>query len=112
MPLRHSCRIVAPQLANCCATVIGLWRHSLYIGDIDVMGYFYDRVVAECTERSAYEERFACPGDVSNGKIDGEKLSQWRLHICIYCIYKIGFSENKISPLPSQAAATIFLSKS
>ena len=26
------------------------------------MGYFYDKVVAECPEHSAYEERFACPG--------------------------------------------------
>ena len=31
----------------------------------------------------------------SNGKIDGGKLIQWRLHICIYCIYKIGFSEKQ-----------------
>ena len=42
MPLRHSWAIVAPQLGNCCATVVGLLRHGLYIGDIGVMGYFYD----------------------------------------------------------------------
>ena len=41
MPLRHSWAIVAPQLGNCCATVVGLLRHGLYIGDIGVMGYFY-----------------------------------------------------------------------
>ena len=44
---------------------------SSYIGDIDVMGYFYDSGVAECPERSADEERFACPGDVSNREIGG-----------------------------------------
>ena len=42
MPLRHSWTIVAPQLGNCCATVAGLLRHGLYIGDIGDMGYFYD----------------------------------------------------------------------
>ena len=40
MPLRHSWAIVAPQLGNCCATVVGLLRHGLYIGDIGVWDIF------------------------------------------------------------------------
>ena len=55
------------------------------------MGYFYDRVVAECPERSAYEERFACPGCLQWGDW-GVKLASGG---CIYCIYKIGFSEKQ-----------------
>ena len=60
-----------------------------YIGDIDVIGYFYDKVVAECPERSAYEERFACPGDVSNGEIEG-----WSLPVAAAYI-KMDFRKNK-----------------
>ena len=43
-----------------------------YIGDIDVMGYFYDSGVAECPEHFACEERFACPGCLQWGDWRGK----------------------------------------
>ena len=50
------------EFRNSRACVVGFTVVSSYIGDIDVMGYFYDSGVAECPEHFACEERFACPG--------------------------------------------------
>ena len=75
------------------------------------MGYFYDSGVAECPEHFACEERFACPGCLqwADSRV---KLASGG---CIYAYtasIKLDFQKNKKSPLPSQAAATIFKSKS
>lgn len=94
MSLRHSFMIVAPQLENCCASVGKLARHGyisgiLMLWDIFMTGWWRNARNAPLM-RNALLVR-----GVSNGKIDGRKLSQWRLHVCIYCIYKIGFSEKQ-----------------